>query len=583
VDNYSEHELVETLSELRLEYKAGSGRELTLHRCPFCEPDRTKRSDHFSFNTAEGVYHCVKCSASGNLITFRRNLGLDPFPTKIYRKLDQAKVQVFARQPETYYQAYFRARGIPEPILKKYGVGKAEYSGLGTCRTYQYVDTDGTIVNVKYVNAKKEMRQEKDSRKIYYGLQFVDYAKEVLHVTEGEDDCHALVAMGFDNVVSIPSGAKMYSEEMGQANAKFKKIILFFDNDRAGQEGAEKFAQKAGVWKCWNVVLPFKDVRDCLLHGIDIFSMNVLINQARKFQYSPDTKNRPALWIGERMDRYEADAASNTEGIRFGYAVLDNYTGGLRGGDVLAIVANPGCFKTTTLMNLIKRAVDRTESGIAIFFSLEMQIEAAVERELQLYMADDKPYITRKAAAEKSETWKKLRAFLESSRYARVYVSEEFNSSVSDMLEIIDKTESASGEKCIMVGIDYLDFVNGKSSKEYDLVKEVMLSIKKQIARKLNIPVIILAQTGRDNKDSDEEVTMRSGKGGTAIEATSDFFIGMWRHEDRVVGRLAKHRRIVAATREYPYLSFHIKKGCYEIEDICEAEKPAKKACSVDF
>jgi hypothetical protein len=383
--------------------------------------------------------------------------------------------------------------------------------------------------------------------------------------------------MGFDNVVSVPSGAKMYSEEMGQVNAKFKKIVLFFDNDQPGQDGAEKFAQKAGVWKCSNVLLPFKDVRDCLLHGIDIFDMQIIVGKAVKFQYHPDTKNRPALSISERLDRFETDSQKNVAGIKFGFNMIDNYTGGMRGGDVLSIVANPGCFKTTTLMNLLKRSVESTDSGIAIFFSLEMQIEAEIEREIQMYARSETPWLIRKNASAQSEEWKKIREFLEDSKYSRIFVSEETNATVEDIKNIIERTEETTGQKTIIIGIDYLDFINGKTSKEYDLVKEVMLSIKKNIAKKLNIPVIILAQTSRDTKDSEEEVSLRSGKGGTAIEATSDFFIGLWRQDDRVVGRIAKHRRIVAATREFPYLSFNINKKFYTIDDICECEKPAKK------
>jgi DNA primase len=263
MDNFSEMDLYDTLNELGLSYKNSSGSQLQLEKCPFCETDRPKPSDHFAFNRSEGVFNCVKCNHSGNLITFRRDLGLDPFKTKIYRTPDQKKVKTYQEQPPSYFKAYFEARGIPEHVLIKYGVGKAEYGELGTCRTYQYVDTDGTIVNVKYVNKNKEMRQEKDAKKIYYGLQFVDFTKDYLYITEGEDDCHAIVAMGYENVVSVPSGAKMYSEEMGIINSKFKKLYLFYDNDKAGQEGAEKFAQKAGVWKCFNVLLPFKDARDC--------------------------------------------------------------------------------------------------------------------------------------------------------------------------------------------------------------------------------------------------------------------------------------------------------------------------------
>jgi CRISPR/Cas system-associated exonuclease Cas4 (RecB family) len=571
MNDYNETDLIETLSELGLQYRQ-KGKELQLEKCPFCENDRPKSSDHFSFRRDDGVFNCIKCGTKGNLYTFRREMGINPWKDKQYQIPNQEIVKSYTKQPETYFKAYEKARGIPESILVKYGVGRASYGSLGECRTYQYVDTDGTVVNVKYVNAKKQMVQEKNARQIYYGMQFIKFDESVLHITEGEDDCHALVAMGFDNVVSVPGGSKSYSEQMGQINSKFKKLILFFDNDKAGQDGAEAFAQKAGVWKCFNVILPFKDVRDCLLHGIEFFGIQQLINKSKQFKYSVDVKLRPALNISERLDRFEEDSLKNERGLNFGYDVIDEITGGLRGGDLFSVVANPGCFKTTTLMNIMKRAVEKTSSGMVTFFSLEMQIEAEVERELQMYSMFP-PYMLRKFAKEKKEEWKRIRGMVENHNYNRIYVSEESNTDLDGILKIIERTEEVSGEKCILAGIDYLDFVGSKNQKEYDSVKEVMLGIKR-IAKIKNIPTIVLAQTNRDNKESDEEVGLRSGKGGTAIEATSDFYIGIWRSGERIVGRMSKHRRMVGGEREYPYLSFDIDKKNYLINDICICEKP---------
>jgi hypothetical protein len=574
MNDYAETDLIETLSELGLKYRQ-RGKELQLEKCPFCEQDRPKPSDHFSFKFDEGVFNCIKCGVKGNLYTFRREMGINPWKDKQYKIPDQERVKKYSAQSDDYYKSFERARGIPENVLKKYGVGKVNHERLGTCRTYQYVDIDGAIVNIKYVNANKKMEQESGAQQIYYGMQFIKFDEPVLYITEGEDDCHALVAMGFDNVVSVPGGAKSYSEQMGQVNSRFKKLILFFDNDKVGQEGAEVFAQKAGVWKCFNVILPFKDIRDCLLHGIEFFGIQQLINKAKQFKYSVDVKLRPALNISERLDRFEEDSAKNERGLMFGYDVIDEITGGLRGGDLFSIVANPGCFKTTTLMNILKRSVEKTSSGIVTFFSLEMQIEAEIERELQMYSMF-RPYELRKLAKEKKEEWKQIRNMVENHKYNRIYVSEESNVDNDGILKIIERTEEVSGERCILTGIDYLDFVGSKNQKEYDSVKEIMLGIKK-IAKTKNIPTIILAQTNRDNKENDDEVGLRSGKGGTAIEATSDFYIGIWRVGERIVGRMSKHRRMVGGEREFPYLSFDIDKKNYLINDIRICERPRNK------
>lgn len=573
---YNQFDLFDFLRQIGRSYRQ-RGKETVLDNCPFCEQGRKERSEHFSFRTDTGQFNCVKCNTKGNLITFKRELGYEPFEYKVYHKPDQERVKKYAEQPQTYFSNYQKARGIPEDVLKKYGVGKMIDEKLGACRTYQYVDIETKeIANIKYVNSKKQMRTESNAKRIYYGLQFVDFTNDLLCVTEGEDDCHALVACNFANVVSLPYGAGNYSEEIGNINKKFKTIYLFFDNDEAGQKGAKQFAEKAGVWKCKNVTLPFKDVRDCYLNGFDHDAFIKLCEKATEFEYSPDMKERPALSLKERIKRFENDCLSNPHGIKLNFPLIDDITGGLRGGDVFTIIANPGCFKTTTLMNMIKRAIDKQDEGIAVFFSLEMQIEAEIEREIQINFNYKNIYDLRKSIRKNREEWESTKANIIESQYSRIWVSEENSPTVDSMVKIIQLTEMVADSKCVLIGIDYLDFVGSDQAKEYDAVKKIMIDIKKKIAKKLNIPTILLCQTNRENKDSDDEVGARSGKGGSAIEATSDFSMGLWRHEERLIGRMTKHRRVVYFTKEFPY--FEIKMDGLLINEIVQCEKPVKKS-----
>ena len=576
--DFNPYDLLDFLAQANYQHKK-IGDELVLDRCPYCEQAREKKSDHFSFNSITGQFFCVKCNAKGNLITFKREQGFDPFEYKVYHKPDQQKVSAFKNQPEEYFQAYKERRGIPESILKKYGVGKFQDLKLGSCRTYQYVDIEtGEISNVKYVNAKKQMRTESNAKHIYYGLQFIDFKKEFIHIVEGEDDCHALVSMGIENVVSVPFGAGNYSEEMGQVNKKFKTIWLLFDNDKVGQEGAKKFSQKAGVWKCKNVMLPFKDSRDCLLNGLDIFDIEKLKSLAKQFEYNPETKVRPALSMEERLNRFEIDAKKNPDGLKFGFDIIDEITGGLRGGDLFSIIANPGCFKTTTLMNLLKRSVDKTSEGIAIFFSLEMQAEAEFERELQIMFSCEKPGYVRWSANQNNEVWQGLKKSIAESEYKRMWVVDETWLTLDDIKKTIQLTEEVSGQKCIVAGFDYLDFISSETTKEYDSVKLIMTGLKKKISKELNIPCIALCQTNRDTKEAETEVGTRSGKGGTAIEATSDFSIGLWRSEGDILGRFLKHRRFYSVRHtENTYFKLDMEKKVLLINDITACQKPKKE------
>lgn len=570
---YQEWKLKELLAVLGLEAK-DHGKELQLSRCPFCEKDRQKSSTHFSFNRDTGAYNCVKCGAKGNYISFRREMGVDPFPVREYRKIDQTKAkQLTENLPTDYRKSYEANRKIPESVLAIYGVGFCNHEKLGPCRVYQYW-RNGEIVNLKYVNREKKMLTEFAAMPVYYGTQFLN-GGTALHVTEGEDDCHALASCGFENVVSVPYGAGTYTEEMGEVNSRFKKIVLLFDNDQRGQEGAKKFGQKAGYWKCWNAVLPFKDARECLINGFGKADFEKHIEKAKQFEYSTGTKYRPALNLEQCLSLYETECKTNERGVRVGFDIVDDITGGLRGGDLFSIVANPGCFKTTVLFNFASRAVFDTD-GIVIVFSFEMGIESTIERNIQNWTNNQRVYHMRAQIKRQEENWQTIKnGLLAEDKINRIYFTDEPAVSLDGIEKIIERTEEVSGKKTTLIGIDYLDFID-EQGNEYERVKKIMVGLK-QLLKKRKCAGIIVCQTNRSTADSDEEVGARSAKGGTSIEASSDFLIGLWMDGDRLVGRFNKHRRVVGdITKPYPYLSFHLDPASYTVQSIALGEKPKK-------
>ena len=101
--NYTEFDLYDTLTELHLNSKkVRGGKELQLDKCPFCENSRPKNSEHFSFRVDTGQFKCVKCQEQGNLITFRRMMGIDATKANVFKLPDQNKVKKYKEQPKTY-------------------------------------------------------------------------------------------------------------------------------------------------------------------------------------------------------------------------------------------------------------------------------------------------------------------------------------------------------------------------------------------------------------------------------------------------------------------------------------------------
>ena len=577
MQDYDIFALKDVLQELNLTYKpVRGGREIQLEKCPFCENDRHKSSDHFSFRSDTGQFKCIKCNEQGNLITFKRLMGLDPYK-KGYRKLDQKIVSQYSKQPQEYYDKFSMNRGISQETLKKYGVGMYVDKKLGSCRTYVYVDLDDKIVNVKYINRLKQMKMEYNAKKIYYGLQFINFDLDYLHVVSGEDDVHALVDMQFDNVVSVPHGDGSYNEEIGQINKRFKKIYLLFDNDKSGQEGAERFAHKAGVWKCWNVIMPYKDARECLRNGYDLFDIEKLKECSKQFEYKPSDQLRPGLCLEERLKRYEI-SLNLGYGIPFNYHFIDNLIGGMLPGELMSVVANPGSYKTSLLMNFIIKVATKLEYGFIMFFSLEMPVENEFERELSIVTGKTRTYFKELLKDEYYGIENFIRSYEGILR--RIMVSQESFIKLDDMKEIIKRTEEVHGEPCVMVAVDYSDFVQGtKVSNDYETIKEISNGFRNKVCRDIGVPGVMLYQTNRSVKDAYQEVTARSGKGGTPIEAASDFQIGLWRNQGGYIGKVTKHRRLNDrySGNLWPYFKLVVPDyKTFMIEDIVEIDKPER-------
>ena len=81
-------------------------------------------------------------------------------------------------------------------------------------------------------------------------------------VIKGELDVLALHTIGYDtNVVSGTTGASAnWKEDWLDLLEPFSHFFVFYDNDKAGNEGAEKLAGKLGEYRCFRTLL--KDYND---------------------------------------------------------------------------------------------------------------------------------------------------------------------------------------------------------------------------------------------------------------------------------------------------------------------------------
>src|SRR4030042_1755124 len=150
-----------------------------------------------------------------------------------------------------------------------------------------------------------------------------------------------------------------------------------FDCDESGQVGAYKFASKAGFYKCRNVILPFKNLRDCLLNNIDIFQIQVEINNAKPFKCSDIIKA-----VDMKSQILESVFSKKYMGVMIPVAEINKILGGIRPGELTVIIAHTGSGKTTFSLNLAAWCM---QAGMkALILSFEGKQETIVKKIIEI-------------------------------------------------------------------------------------------------------------------------------------------------------------------------------------------------------
>ncbi|XP_051125285.1 twinkle homolog protein, chloroplastic/mitochondrial-like [Andrographis paniculata] len=182
--------------------------------------------------------------------------------------------------------AFFAKRMISKETLQRNGIMQKRMSGkIAIAFPYR---KNGEIVSCKYRGLPKQFWMEANTEKIFYGLDDIKEASDII-IVEGEMDKLAMEEAGFRNCVSVPVGApskvsdKDLPSEEKDTNYRYlwnckdytdkaSRIILATDSDHPGQALAEELARRLGKEKCWRVKWPkkndtesFKDANEVLI------------------------------------------------------------------------------------------------------------------------------------------------------------------------------------------------------------------------------------------------------------------------------------------------------------------------------
>ena len=250
--------------------------------------------------------------------------------------------------------------------------------------------------------------------------------------------------------------------------------------------------------------------------------------------------DRDLLTLSQMADLYEQHV-KNLGKSRFvtGLPELDGVIRGVAPGEVMMITAYSGLFKSALLQNVLLEACRRTEQH-AVFFSLEMPATRVFERTVQigtetLTYQIESDFMLRPACRERTmEDLAKIHA-------DKLIVCDRPGLTI-EQVEHYTRLARARFGQIGAVGIDYLGLMGADGAKgEYERISYVAEN-SKHLAKRLNVPVIILTQISRAAALSGD-VGMHSAKGSGAVEASADYMLCLMKNDRKeLILRLAKNR-----------------------------------------
>ncbi len=267
------------------------GDELRFNYCPIC--NKEKDNPDFSVNIATGEYYCHTTGQGGN-ISELENFDFDlknikpakkePKKSKNFDELMKSRAGCHLGDD---WLSYLKGRGISEK-----GLGRL--CRLGKNNTMMIHITNGkNVVAIKYRSLDKKMSAESGSQSDYFVNWQNIKDRTYLIIVEGEIDLLSAVEAGYDNVVSIPFGAKNTKCIDNQRNwvEEFSKIIIAVDNDEPGIECKNEIKKKlrGAQSKLYEVEMgSYKDFNEILVAlGADALGTVIKGAEPIKITYLP--------------------------------------------------------------------------------------------------------------------------------------------------------------------------------------------------------------------------------------------------------------------------------------------------------
>lgn len=493
-----------------------------------------------SFHREGKFFRCFSCRGTYNLFDhYMQYKGLSFFESlkEIIKDFGLTNididVQVPKRKPKDKPKTHDSVTGQVEQYIKLRGISckTLEYADVKSDKgnvVFQYFDENGTHISNKYRPARKVGKddlkmwfQSNTNCNTLYNMQMIDVAQPLV-VCEGEFDCLSLIESGYKNVVSVPTGASSeeWIDSCWEWITQFEEVIIWFDNDKAGIDGARKVAARLPN----NLVKVVhsdkgKDINE-ILHRHGDKSVLDELSKAKEVDIAGVAKMSQVA----DFDVYEA------EKIKTGVPILDKYIWGFVMGTLDIITGYNGSGKSTLINQMcISEAVAQgyktfVFSGELTLSNFKYWLYSTVANAADLIKCtskDGKEYYKLSESAKMNITdWIDDKLF--------VYDKDDYSEkTILAMMELLAKRK---GVKCFV--IDNLMKVDLDENQKNDLIAQKKFVNKlKAFAVKYDAVIHLVAHPRKPSEG--QRLTKYDVAGSGDITNLADYVIGIHRTTDQ--------------------------------------------------
>ena len=479
--------------------------------CPLCSS-----SDAVSLN-ADGSAYCFSCQE------YMREYDSEQEPTITNRENETKSFQTQSDFAEIV------DRNIKVDTCKKYGVSvKIDSMGNITNHYYPYHDKQGAKIGTKtrFTKLKEFSIQGNTKNSGLFGEHLFTKNKYII-ITEGELDCLSAYQMFKTDkyetpVVSIKNGITSAVKDVKNSLdwlEQFDNVIINFDNDEQGREGALKVAELFSPGKCKIMHLPndFKDASDCL-------SKNKIQTYVKSFWdakvFAPDgIINANTLFD-------EITKPTIKSFVQYPFEELNKITYGIRPSELVTFTAGSGLGKTQVMREIIHHIIKSTQDNIGLLMLEETPVITSkglmsIEANQRLHLPDVH------LSKEEMKTY-----FDKTVGTGRVFMFDHFGSNSID--NIVSRVRFlAKGLDCKYIVIDHVSIIVSDQSHgdERRALDEIMTRLR-TLVQETGVAMMVVSHLRRPDGKGHEEgaaTSLSQLRGSASIGQLSDIVIGLER------------------------------------------------------